>query len=968
MNKHKTFKAKVLLSSLLLVSFIKATPDTVALAAAVTTPGAANNYDTMVLDRTTGDLYIGTVAVDAATNITKVSAHNADGSTPTSTGVASTLATNKLIRLMAPSYTSAGVLRLAFVENTTNTTKVCIQSADGTLDETCDAAIEDPGGADIAANGVLALAASSNRIFAAVADAAGVAWATNGRGVANIAIDSDATLKLEIVDGTSGNADNSGEATAVLETPDADGKTLAVTTAATVLEIQPSLHWDEKLSRLYLGTGVTAGNVGATDRAISVLVGEVNATGNYGVLDFLPTVADTAAFANVATGIVYTNQNATVVARHVKTMHTSTGHAYLIVNGGNGANNAVGNLVYAVPLVQGNDTATVNGTFAKNDLLTPDFSVQAVAAGDLVVNTAVEAKVGGGAAPFAATVLTTRLEVVGDTVYISGAVQTDGGTSGAVQTDGGTIECGVFYSTPVFNEVGKIVAWTPWTRACPAELGTNATDGDIANFRVDPRNGKFWTIVGDDLDKLNVSTWGEETATDELATAVNAVLTDGCTAIGVFDRATVNWGNNVGPRMSLFGGNEKVVFTVQSRTDADPAGAYSVVESPVGATANGATDFLSTTLPSGSGYVTALGGTNYGTTAKTFFFLAGTTKGLYAYANTDDSEGATLDYLAAENLHNLDGTAFTGASFFSRTNSWQAVSNITGHIKKIATAIGLTVVLARDIGTDGTIRDSVWCLNTTTDTTVTLLNTNAELVAQSGVSATNSDLTNATQIYDFAIITGETGGADSQIILATNNGLYQSKIAGGIQQDGTTQALALWTPIGQKTGNASTDGLMYTRLFQGKGGGITTTHNNSSFQGIHLIDNTSSSGTYAFRGIDQFGCSLDDNLATGNNVLRHPSTTNYLNSDSFTSFQRLKRIYDYWSDGARRFMIATPDDGSGTTGLYIWPYEVGADGYNITDPVSKVSASALSGKRLYCIDQLPDGHICVGTDTGIVVL
>lgn len=161
---------------------------------------------------------------------------------------------------------------------------------------------------------------------------------------------------------------------------------------------------------------------------------------------------------------------------------------------------------------------------------------------------------------------------------------------------------------------------------------------------------------------------------------------------------------------------------------------------------------------------------------------------------------------------------------------------------------------------------------------------------------------------------------------------------------------------------------MYTKLFQNKGGAITTTLVNTSFQGIGLKDNSSNTGSYAYRGIEQFGCSVDDNLATGNNVVRHPSTTNYLNSDSFTSFLRLNRILSYWSDGARRFMIATPADGTGTTGLYIWPYRVGADAWNITDPVAKVSASALSGKTLYCMDLLPDGHFAVGTSTGIVLL
>ncbi|NBP00972.1 MAG: hypothetical protein EBU90_12715 [Proteobacteria bacterium] len=963
MENLKTFKLGLLLSSFLAMPFIQSAPDSVTLAAAVTAPSATNNYDTMILDRTTGDLYIGTTAVNAATNITKIANHNSDGTAPTTSGVASALATNKLIRLMAPSYTSAGVLRIAFVENTASRTLVNLQSADGTVSNVLQAALNDAVAAHpIANDGILALTASSNKIFAAVARNGAATWATasdgtGGRGVSTIAITSDTSLALTAVESTTGNALNAGTATAVLETADLTvgfkGSTLAITTAAqAVLEIQPSLHWDARLSRLYLGTGVTSGNTAAGDRGISVLVGRVDTTGTYGILSWLTTAA-TAAFDDVATGIIYTNRNASVVARHVKTMHTSTGHAYLIVNGGNGANNAIGNLVYAVPLVQGNATDTVNGTFAKNDLLSNDFSVQATVATDMVQNTAVEAKVGGGAAPFAATVLTTRLEVVGDTVYIAPTVQ-------AIDA---TIETGVFHSTALFNEVGKIVAWTPWTRVCPSELGRSAADGDVANFRVNPRNGKATTIVGNALTTVRMSTWGEETAAaTELASAVNAVLTDGCTAIGVFDRATVNWGKTVGPRMSLFGGNEKVVFTVQSRTYADPADAYNVPELLIGATANGATDFLSTTLPSGAGYVTALGGTLNTTTANAFYFLAGTTKGLYAYARAAGT-GAELDYNPAGSVANLNAGFFAAGN----TDSWQALAAVTGHVVAIKSCLAATFILARDIGTDSTIIDTLYKISDGTAATLTNLNAAITVIAQSGTSATSSDLTNATQILDFAIINGIAAGTDCQVVLATNNGLYQSKTAGGVE-GATSQATALWTPIGQKTGNTSTDGLMYTELFQNKGGAITTTLVNPSFQGISLRDNSSRTGTYAYRGIEQFGCSVDDNLATGNNVVRHPSTTNYLNSDSFTSFLRLNRILSYWSDGARRFMIATPADGTGTTGLYIWPYRVGADAWNITDPVEKISASALSGKTLYCMNLLPDGHFAVGTNSGIVLL
>jgi len=951
MKTFRTFKLGLLLSSFLAVPFIYCAPDTVTL-------DQAASLGAFVLDRTTGDLYVGTSTANGTGSITKITAHNSDGSTPTTTAVApvaNTASTSKIIRLMAPSYhPTTNVARLAFVEGTTNRTKVSIQSTDGTVFGTVANALKDQLGNDTAADGILALvagnasvtlnAATWSYLFAATSDNG--LWAGVDRGISQIAVTDQAALSLLTV-ATNGIADD-GNAVIVSHIAAGGsilGQVLAITNDVTVEEITPALCWDDTLARLYVGNSVTgAANVG--DRCISVLVGYINpATGTYGRLTFLPTVANTVAFNNVNTGIIYSGENVgTTTARNLAVMHTSTGHAYLIINGGNGTNATVGNLVYAIPLVKGNATDTVNGTFAKNDLTTANFSVQAVAAGDLCVNTLDEAKVGTRALPFTADTVT-KMQVIGDTVYVSGEETNPDGDEG-----------GIFYSTPEFNENGKIIRWSRWAKAAPNILGVSTADGEVRNFAVDPRNGKVWANDGVTATQISVSTWGDQTGATELAGAVNAQLaTDGCTAMAVFDRTTVNWGAQVISRMAVFGGKEKVVFTVQTRTsnEDDPAGTYSIDETAI-TDYSAAINFLATTLPSGAGYVTALGGTLHTTTAKAFFFFAGTTEGLYAYANTAAGEGAELKSGVVELLTNLN------AGFFANANTWQAITSITGHIKKIKSSDAGTFILARDIGTDSTIVDTLYML-ATNDTTVAGLITSAVVVAQSGVSATSSDLTLATQILDFEIINGLTAGTGSQVILATNNGLYQSKTDNvlGIAA-ATSQATALWTPIGEKAGNADTRGQMYTGIFSKGKTNLTT-----SFQAICLKDNSSNTRTYAYRDLDQFSCSDDDNLATGNSVQLFPN--NFL-SNSTTTFLRTHRILDYWTDGARRFMLATPSDGAGTTGLYIWPYRVDAANWNITDPVAKISASALSGKTLYCINQLPDGHIAVGTNSGIVVL
>jgi len=952
MKTFRTFKLGLLLSSFLAVPFIQSAPDSVTLAQ-VSATGA------FALDRTTGDLYVGAGVANGTGSITKFTAHNSDGSAPTTTGVAIAGhgANSSIVPLLALSY-SGTTPRLVFTVGTTTAAddqkKVMASQADGT-NTIKSAILKDAGGNNIFDGGVVALATNGSAVFAAVADG-GTDW--------GLLLGTDRGINVGALGGTTGALTLAATSNAVpVLVSAADNGTRHGKTGIAVLTVGelPVLHWDETLSRLYVGGQLTTAAV-AANMAISVLVAKsTNADGN---LTFLATVGNTAAFdnADVATRIVFAAATGAGAARVAKAynlgvMHTSTGHAYLIINGGSGAALAdLKNQVYALPLVKGLGT-DADGTFAKSELTTPTFNIQASAATDIPVNTDAHALVGAGVLPFAAT-SGTKMQVIGDTIYVS--------TSTA--DNAGTVEAGLFYSTPEFNENGKVIRWSRWARACPAELGTSDTNGALFNFRVNPRNGKVWTAQGSNAAIIKVSTWGEETAATELASAVNAILTDGCTAIGVFDRSTVNWGNNVGSRLSLFGGNEKVVFTRQSTTQVDPAGNYSALtseENPTGATANGATTFLSTTLPAGAGYVTALGGTNHVGTAdvNTFYFLAGTTEGLYAYAKTAGA-GATLDYATADNLHHLDGTAFTLASFFlaGNANSWQAVTSVTGHIKKIKTSDAGTFILARDIGTDGTIIDTLYRYSGV-NTTVAALSAAVVTIAQSGVSATSSDLTLATQIYDFEIINGLTAGTGSQIILATNNGLYQSKTdhATGVVA-ATNQATALWTPIGEKVGNKDTRGQMFTGIFAKGKTNLTTT-----FHAISLKDNSNNTRTYNFRDLDQFVCSDDDNGATGNNVRTGLSFSHYL-SDSTTTFLRTNRILDYWTDGVRRFMLATPTDTTGTTGLYIWPYQVGTDAWNITDPVAKISATALADKTLYCINLLPDGHLAVGTSTGIVLL
>ena len=115
------------------------------------------------------------------------------------------------------------------------------------------------------------------------------------------------------------------------------------------------------------------------------------------------------------------DQPLNLAADHLKTMHTSTGASYLILNGGNGTitNNAfgaendftplitvtgtVGNMIFALPLVDLDDPQNpVQGVLANKNIfnsMTHRFEVPAVAHADLTTSSDPQAMVGAGPLP-----------------------------------------------------------------------------------------------------------------------------------------------------------------------------------------------------------------------------------------------------------------------------------------------------------------------------------------------------------------------------------------------------------------------------------------------------------------------------------------------------------------------------------------------------------------------------------------
>ncbi len=945
MKKMMYFKKGLLLSVCITASSLNAIDSLT---------GLGQNVSAFALDKANNIVYAGFAAANGTSSLIKVTPQ-ADGTAPVATAIApattnlnGTAATanplnNAIVSSIALSMNGT-TPRLVCVNGTANTNSLQVSSNDGTVVGVSTGsaagtgpavALNDAEGNAISAGGIRAITASPSYTFAAVADNGGTTWATEGgRGIAWGKIHAT-TLAPVMSIPVNGDASAGAYALPVLGTAQATGRTLAVGSAATVANAAPSLAFDADMNMLYVGTQVTAADTTSGDRAISVLAASVSPT----AFAFVSTVANTAAF-DTNNNIIQGTRNTAVSAINIAVMTTPTGFKYLIVNGGNGLAANVSGQVYAIPLVTGVTDATL-GTFAKNDLNSPDFTVQASGSGDLARTISVEAIVGTEVgAPFtvAATAQTNLLYVVSDCVYIANSSA----------SNGSTIESAIYYSRPEYNQNGKIVRWTRWARAVPTAIGTSETDGAVAAFAVDATVGKAWAVPAGTENVINVSSYGAETGANQLATLANAALGDGCFSALSLDGTTINWTKGSLAHYGIFGGFETVFF---ARTSVANDTGFVEPEVTTGADYSGAavSKTIATGL-SGAGAVTSLGLICPGMFENQTFILAGTQNGLYALAGSGAGVaglGGTAYYEEEACFEELND-GFFGAAY---APTWQQLTSVSGQVTKIVSSSNATFILARDTDTDGAITDTLYMYeNSSADTTVTEVNTALVKLAVSGVSATNSDLSAATLINDFVVINGVANGADSQVVLATNAGLYQSKTDSGVEFAGD-QTGALWSPTGYKQGNSIADS-DYSQLFTNP-----TTNLNCSFTGFKFKNGDLNLQTYPYSASDMFGATDNDEGTTGNKIVNIVNT----NTSSTTSFKNLNRMLHYWSDGCRRFFISSTTGGAST--LQVIPWSVTT--WNVTDPVMSVQPA---GNIVYCIALLSNGYLAFGTDEGIVLL
>jgi hypothetical protein len=286
---------------------------------------------------------------------------------------------------------------------------------------------------------------------------------------------------------------------------DVSSPAVAIQANAASITNNASMYWDENLGRMFVGIQVTAGSA-AGDGALSVSILAEPFKLNFVSTPIAAATVFTSGLQEEIIGAI--NPNAQISANIIKTMLTSTGCSYLIVQGGNGSPSATTQRVYALPLVSGQpQNSTIQGLIAdKTQAPNPvplgnapsgGFTIPATTPAGMTLSTDLAAQVGGGSLAAGAI---SDMFVRGDTVYASVF------TANAGQLPG------TFYSQAIFNANGSIQAWTDWQRVAGSiNQNTNQVDqvygGTLDEF------GDFTTITGTGVNALFTvkrTVWGTD--------------------------------------------------------------------------------------------------------------------------------------------------------------------------------------------------------------------------------------------------------------------------------------------------------------------------------------------------------------------------------------------------------------------------------------------------------------------------
>lgn len=741
--------------------------------------------------------------------------------------------------------------------------------------------------------GIVAIAAKQDFVFTAVRPSLGDFGDSNS-GIALVNINTS-TLALNTLDATTGNFGNKAQELTAASTVlkgDSGGNDVVFQTGNNTNRV--ALYWDDQLQRLYTGVRITTGMLG-TDIAKSVVVSRLTSVN---ALALEPIAPDSAIDTAQNQIVVTQGMDVDITAKDISVLHASTGPSYLIVNGGRASSDLVGNRIRALPLVDNPSDDSVHGTLAnKNaDLQNCVFVTPATAPGELLQEDEPAAIVGAGNLPLMPDQTIAQILTLGDTVYV--AIATPQST---------TEESGLFYSEALFNEEGKIIHWTPWTKRCFPFEGFPEQPPGIQFFTVDAFTSKVWSINGeanstDDSNKIaRVTAWERETTGSTLIGALNQtnIQYGSCSALDL-DQSTNGFACNTPYRYALFGAPESVVFTLISQAF-DPNDIFSSQQ--VTQNFSLPENLLEAKLKPLSGSVSVLEYSRRATSDNTNYFFAGTEKGLFVFT-TPAGNGFN-----ATDLSTLDLPPFSNGR-------WQKIETITGSITDIKTTGNALYVLTFTTSQAAPLKNTLYRIPFASNFDTMFDPTNLFVIAETATGSLS-----ATQFFsEVQIISTSDDATQEQLILATNNGLYQSTRPGGVQ-DATDQSDVGWTQI--ETGN---------KLFFN---GIAAP-DNASIQLITCTGPTGPTGSIAppstawpFNLSDPTNCKTFDrsdiNQVNGSNNTEpfalKPQDFNSIETEN-QNFSSLYPVTFFWTDGGRRICIVNrPQDKDTNNKLLSLPFD-----------------------------------------------
>ncbi len=728
-------------------------------------------------------------------------------------------------------------------------------------------------------------------------------------------------------------------------------------------------HYDDILGKLYVSKDVTAGNVNAADLAFGFVMFDVT---NAAITLTNQTGVDLATSITAATQggakIVVAQRNNRVQLRRIRTLHTSAGYPYLIVQGGtdSAAADTQFNRIRAVPLVRANSPYA--GRLAVNDLDCADTPVATGATANDALPLSADANstvVGGGVLPADAAANITDMQVVGSTVYVAIDVAANG-----------TNAPGLYYSQAILNDIGKVANWTDWAKVVKDETsGTARTVARCYRFAVDAAGGRIWTVPGGAAEVnrtlVKMTTWANSGATSTLQGQINGIL-NGTPCYSYFDlnNTVRNFANGTGivSRIAFFGGMNKVcVAQLATGTAAAFGSAPSFeVQTDLTNAANSAVD-ISTGLEN-AGPIVALGWTGLATGGNTNFFLAGSPRGLYAFRKNTALGGRTgFNIISINGGGELLGA--TNAVPFTGTFAAWELTGLTEPVLNIVTDNATAYIHTRTINASGVSIDRVYRLIAPATGTVAALTDAANLVkiAETGAGSAGT-LTNVRCINGIALVAQNAGGTQNELALATDQGVYMSR---GGNIIASTEGDAAFTRVSAPVEVRNLSSNHHSRIPATIWG---TEQATSRYNQPGTVV-----GSYSTQ---------EDLLHLGTNAAA--TITTGINFDGFNTntanvFGDLSLVakapggmptsHGFFSDGAFRVMLSDDFDGNSPHDVIRFlPWDVSSNlqGYNIssliTIPDAALQTTATNPlSEIYWVHRIA-GHLCVGYDKGLAVL